>query len=150
MSVNNTINWNTVLNILLSPAEAALLAVIWERYVQNHNKPVQLTNKTIEVLTNVPASSVYKTIGKLERLNLIGVIEERSNNNSWLYMVEYNEVNKVIKSIKSFNPNNEPITYSKDNTITNDMVEYCESYRKSCKVECLRETRKNKGKRKNK
>lgn len=115
MSVNNTINWDTVLNILLSPAEAALLAVIWERYVQNHNKPVQLTNKTIEVLTNVPASSVYKTIGKLERLNLIGVIEERSNNNSWLYMVEY-----------------------------------CESYRKSCKVECLRETRKNKGKRKNK
>ena len=68
MSVNNTINWDTVLNILLSPAEAALLAVIWERYVQNHNKPVQLTNKTIEVLTNVPASSVYKTYDMIHNI----------------------------------------------------------------------------------
>lgn len=150
MNNTNTINWDTTLNMLLSPAEAALLAVIWERCILNDNKPVQLTNRTIEMLTNVPASRVYTTIGALENMNFIVVSEKRSNNNSWLYAVNYNEVNKVIESIKSFNPSNELIMYSKDNIITSDIIEYCESYRKSCKTICLRETRKNKGIRKNK
>jgi len=150
MNNTNTINWDTTLNMLLSPAEAALLAVVWERYVLNDNKPVQLTNRTIEMLTNVPASRVYTTMGALENMKFIEVSEKRSNNNSWLYTVNYNEVNKVIESIKSFNPSNELIMYSKDNIITSDIIEYCESYRKHCKTICLRETRKNKGIRKNK
>lgn len=142
-------NWDNVLFMLLSPAEAVLLMVLMER-AGNGDKDefIPITNKTLETLTNVPYSRVYSITENLIKLNLVGVDEKREGKNTWSYCVDYSNVNKVIDAIKSFNPNNEPLTYSNDNTAIHDMIEYCESYRKSCGLDTLRDIRKRKGKRK--
>ena len=143
-------NWDNVLLMLLSPAEAVLLMVLMER-AGNGDKGefVPITNKTLEALSNIPYSRVYSIIGKLEKLNLVGVSNKRKDRNTWSYCVDYSNVNKVIDAIKSFHPSNEPLTYNNDNTAIHDMIEYCESYRKSCDLDTLRDIRKRKGKRKN-
>lgn len=135
--------------MLLSPAEAVLLKVLIER-AGNGDKDefITITNKTLEALTNVPYSRVYSIIWNLIDLDLVGVGEKREGKNTWSYCVDYSNVNKVIGDIKSFNPNNEPLTYSDDNTAIRDMLEYCESYRKSCGLDTLKDIRKRKGKRK--
>lgn len=143
------INFDNVLLMLLSPSEAVLLKVLMERAGDgDKNEFITITNKTLEALTNVPYSRVYSIIGNLEKLDLVGVGEKRGSKNTWSYCVDYSNVNKVIDAIKSFNPNNELLTYSNDNTAIHDMLEYCESYRKSCGLDTLKDIRKRKGKRK--
>lgn len=143
------INFDNVLLMLLSPAEASLLLVLMERAGDgDKDEFIPITNKTLEALTNVPYSRVYSIIGNLEKLNLVGVDEKREGKNTWSYCVDYSNVNKVIDAIKSFNPNNELLTYNNDNTAIHDMLEYCESYRKSCGLDTLKDIRKRKGKRK--
>lgn len=143
-------NWDNILLMLLSPSEAVLLMVLMERAGDGDKKNdyVAISNKTLEALANIPSSRVYSTIGKLEKLDFVGVTDERSKNNTWRYCVKYSNVNKTIAAIKSFNPDNVPLVYSKDNTAIHDMIEYCESYRKSCDLDTLRDIRKRKGKRK--
>lgn len=143
------INFDNMLLMLLSPAEAVLLMVLMER-AGNGDKDefLPITNKTLEALTNVPYSRVYSITENLIKLNLVGVDEKREGKNTWSYCVDYSNVNKVIDAIKSFNPNNELLTYNNDNTAIHDMLEYCESYRKSCGLDTLKDIRKRKGKRK--
>lgn len=143
-------NWGNVLLMLLSPSEAVLLMVLMDRAGDGDKKDdyVAISNKTLETLTNVPSSRVYSIIGNLEKLDFVGVPDQKGNKNTWQYCVKHSNVNKVIDDIKSFNPNNEPLTYSKDNTAIHDMLEYCESYRKLCGLEALKDIRKRKGKRK--
>ena len=143
------INFDNVLLMLLSPAEASLLLVLMERAGDgDKDEFIPITNKTLEALTNVPYSRVYSIIGNLEKLDFVGVPDQKGNKNTWQYYVKHSNVNKVIDAIKSFNPNNELLTYSRDNTVIHDMIEYCESYRKSCGLDTLKDIRKRKGKRK--
>lgn len=143
------INFDNILLMLLSPSEAVLLMVLMERAGDgDKDEFIPITNKTLEALTNVPSSRVYSIIGNLEKLDFVGVTDQKGNKNTWQYYVKHSNVNKVIGDIKSFNPNNELLTYSRDNTAIHDMVEYCESYRKSCDLETLKDIRKRKGKRK--
>lgn len=145
------INFDNILLMLLSLSEAVLLMVLMERAGDgDKDEFITITNKTLEALTNVPYSRVYSIIGNLIKLDLVGVDEKREGKNTWSYCVDYSNVNKVIDAIKSFNPNNELLTYSNDNTAIHDMIEYCESYRKSCGLETLKDIRKRKGKRKTK
>ncbi|WP_455620890.1 hypothetical protein [Parabacteroides sp.] len=141
-------NFDNILLMLLSPSEAVLLMVLMERAGDGDKKDdyVAISNKTLEVLTNVPSSRVYSIIGNLEKLDFVGVPDEKGNNNTWKYCVKHSNVNKVIETIKSFNPNSVPLVYSKDNTAIHNTLEYCESYRRSCGLEALKDIRKRKGK----
>lgn len=94
--MNNTINWNTTLNMLLSPAEAALLAVIMAN--TEDKKTVILSYPQLSKLANVPATSIHKHVTTLEKLRLITIsVNKRTNGNAYLLCTQ--EFSGIISRI---------------------------------------------------
>lgn len=89
MNKKNTIDWDTTLNILLSPAEAALLAVIWERYIKQ-GKAVIISYTLLSQYTNIPARSIAKHVEKLKQLGFLHVsINISTNTHSYTIKQSY-------------------------------------------------------------
>lgn len=96
MNNTNTINWDTTLNMLLSPAEAALLAVIIAN--TEDKKTTVLSYPQLSKLANIPATSIHKHVTTLEKLRLITIsVNKRTNGNAYLLCAQ--EISDTISNI---------------------------------------------------
>ncbi len=99
MNNTNTINWDTTLNMLLSPAEAALLAVIWERCIKQE-KAVIISYTLLSKHTNIPTRSVAKHVEKLKQLGFLYVSTNISTN-THSYMIKQSNIVDTCNEICS-------------------------------------------------
>lgn len=91
------INFDNVLLMLLSPAEASLLLVLMER-AGDEGKPIVVPYPVLSKLTRVAITSVGKHIQMLKYLRFIKVdIDGKTNGNS--YLINWDEIDKAIRAL---------------------------------------------------
>lgn len=104
-------NWDNVLLMLLSPAEAVLLMVLMERAGDgDKERPIVVSYPQLSKLSSVAITSIRKHIQMLECLGFLKIdVDSRTNGNA--YIIRWKKITKVSEALKKIGDIDKRVTY---------------------------------------